>query len=158
MKHTNLTAAMLFILASPASVLAAEQVVQEYSLETIIAETEASLPAASAAEATAPESSATETIAPEASSAKTSAPEASAAEASAPGNPPPQQSEQTAVAMHKGGCKGGKDHDGMRHAGGKHGKGQGKHGKHAQVVRRLDMIEARLAKMEAMLESLMRRE
>ena len=41
-------------------------------------------------------------------------------------------------------------HDGMKH-------GKGKHEKHAEVVRRLDMIEARMAKIEAMLESLMRR-
>ena len=35
--------------------------------------------------------------------------------------------------------------------------GSGQQGKHEQVVRRLDMIEARIAKMEAMLESLMQR-
>ena len=34
---------------------------------------------------------------------------------------------------------------------------RGQQGKHEQVVRRLDMIEARIAKMEAMLESLMQR-
>jgi hypothetical protein len=44
----------------------------------------------------------------------------------------------------------GKGHDGMKH-------GKGKHEKHAEVLQRLDMIEARMAKMEAMLESLMRR-
>jgi hypothetical protein len=43
----------------------------------------------------------------------------------------------------------------MKHGGGQHGKG--KHQKHEQVVKRLDMIEARLAKIEAMLESLVRR-
>ena len=37
------------------------------------------------------------------------------------------------------------------------GKGKGQHEKHEQVVRRLDMIEARMAKIEAMLESLIRR-
>jgi hypothetical protein len=35
--------------------------------------------------------------------------------------------------------------------------GSGQQNKHEQVVRRLDMIEARIAKMEAMLESLMQR-
>jgi hypothetical protein len=44
----------------------------------------------------------------------------------------------------------GRGHDGMKH-------GKGKHEKHAEVLQRLDMIEARMAKMEAMLESLMRR-
>ena len=38
---------------------------------------------------------------------------------------------------------------------GEHGKGH--HDKHAQVVKRLDLIEARLAKIEVMLENLMRR-
>jgi hypothetical protein len=50
-------------------------------------------------------------------------------------------------------------HAGMRHGsqhgGGKHGKGR--HEKHEQVVKRLDLIEARLAKIEAMLEIMMRR-
>jgi len=66
--------------------------------------------------------------------------------------------------MKHGGGQHGKGHGGMKHGGGQHGKGQGgmKHGdghseKHRQVVRRLDMIEARMAKIEAMLEILMRR-
>lgn len=52
---------------------------------------------------------------------------------------------------------------GMRHSGkckhkGKKGMhGGGHHDKHAQVVQRLDMIEARMAKIELMLESLMKR-
>lgn len=50
-------------------------------------------------------------------------------------------------------------HAGMRHGGqhggGKHGKGR--HEKYEQVVKRLDLIEARLARIEAMLESMMRR-
>jgi hypothetical protein len=49
----------------------------------------------------------------------------------------------------------GKGHGGMKHGGGQHGKGHDE--KHAQVVRRLDMIEVRLAKIEAMIEILMRR-
>jgi hypothetical protein len=50
-------------------------------------------------------------------------------------------------------------HAGMRH-GGQHGGGKhakGRHEKHEQVVKRLDLIEARLAKIEAMLEIMMRR-
>lgn len=59
---------------------------------------------------------------------------------------------------HKGHCKHGKGHGGMKHGHqgkGEHGKGH--HDKHAQVVKRLDLIEARLAKIEVMLENLMRR-
>ena len=59
-----------------------------------------------------------------------------------------------------GKCKGGRMHGGGQHGkggqgGGQHGKGG--HDKHQQVVQRLDMIEARMAKIEAMLEILMRR-
>ncbi len=57
--------------------------------------------------------------------------------------------------MKHGGSQHGKGHGGMKHSGGHQGKGH--HEKNAQVVQRLDMIEARLAKIEAMLESLMRR-
>lgn len=51
---------------------------------------------------------------------------------------------------HKGMGQHGMGHQGMKH-------GKGKHEKHEQVVRRLDMIEARMARIEAMLEALMRR-
>jgi len=63
-------------------------------------------------------------------------------------------------------CKG---KGGMMHGGGQHGKGQGgmmhgagRHGKgndqdDLQLAQRLDMIEARMAKIEAMLEILVRR-
>jgi len=67
--------------------------------------------------------------------------------------------------MHKGShkqCKAkhgkgqhGNKHGGMQHRGGHDGNEQ--HEKHDQVVHRLDMIEARMAKIEAMLETLMRR-
>ena len=56
--------------------------------------------------------------------------------------------------MHSGGQR-GKGQGGMMHGGGQHGKGS--HEKDRQVVQRLDMIEARMAKIEAMLEILMRR-
>lgn len=60
----------------------------------------------------------------------------------------------------------GKGQGGMMHGGGQHGKGQGGmmsghgkgcHEKDRQVVQSLDMIEARMARIEAMLEILMRR-
>ena len=56
--------------------------------------------------------------------------------------------------MMRGGGQCGKGQGGMKHGGGQHGK-KG-HEKNRQVVR-LDMIEARMAKIEAMLEILMRR-
>ena len=76
-------------------------------------------------------------------------------ETAMPANTATSQSMHEMGCMHKGKGKQGKGHDGMKHGGGQHGKG--KHGKHEQVVKRLDMIEARLAKIEAMLESLVRR-
>ena len=58
--------------------------------------------------------------------------------------------------MHQGkGHQHGQGHGGMKHGSG-HG-GKGRHDKHAQVLQRLDLMEARLAKIEAMLEGLMRR-
>ena len=48
-----------------------------------------------------------------------------------------------------------KGQGGMKHKGGRGCMGQ--HEGHQEVVQRLDMIEARMAKIEAMLESLMRR-
>jgi len=67
--------------------------------------------------------------------------------------PAPEQAQQQYAGheqgmMHPGKCK---------HKGGKGMHGGGHHNKHAQVVQRLDMIEARLAKIELMLESLMKR-
>lgn len=56
--------------------------------------------------------------------------------------------------MYKG-CKHRKGQGGMKRGGGR--QGMGRHDKHDEVVKRLDMIEARMAKIEAMLESLMRR-
>ena len=57
--------------------------------------------------------------------------------------------------MHKGKGQHGKGQGGMMRGGGQHGKGG--HEKDRQVVQRLDMIEARMAKIEAMLEILVRR-
>ena len=57
--------------------------------------------------------------------------------------------------MMHGGGQHGKGEGDMNHGGGQHGK-KG-HDKNRQMVQRLDMIEARMAKIEAMLEILMRR-
>lgn len=57
--------------------------------------------------------------------------------------------------MRRGGGQHGKGLGGMKHGGGQHGKGG--HEKDRQLVQRLDMIEARMAKIEAMLEILVRR-
>jgi len=122
MKSISTTVAMMFFLASPASVLAEEQTVSteapavtNVASETVVIETETATPAKTAT----------------------------------------SHSMHEMGGMHKGKGKQGKGHDGMKHGGGQHGKG--KHQKHEQVVKRLDMIEARLAKIEAMLESLVRR-
>lgn len=124
MKSISTTVAMMFFLASPASVLAEEQTgsteapaVTNIASETVVIETETATPA----------------------------------------NTATSHSMHQMGGMHKGKSKGKqcKGHDGMKHGGGQHGKG--KHEKHEQVVKRLDMIEARLAKIEAMLESLVRR-
>ena len=125
MKSISTTAAMIFFLASPASVLAEEQTVSteapavtNITSETVVTETETATPT--------------------------------------PANPATSHQMHQMGGMHKGKGQHGKGgHGGNKHGGGQHGKG--KHDKHDQVVKRLDMIEARLAKIEAMLESLVRR-
>ena len=57
--------------------------------------------------------------------------------------------------MHGGQGKHGKDHGCMKYGGNHEGKGQ--YDKHDQVTHRLDMIEARISKIEAMLEILLQR-
>jgi len=57
--------------------------------------------------------------------------------------------------MEYGGGQRCKGQGGMRHGGGKHGKAG--LGKDRELEQRLDMIEARMAKIEAMLEMLIRR-
>ena len=62
--------------------------------------------------------------------------------------------------MHREKRQHGKGHGGMQHGGMKEGSGshgKGRHADHQEVMQRLDMIEARMAKIEAMLEILMRR-
>ena len=88
----------------------------------------------------------------------------------APDATPPAQAQGM---KHRARCQHGKGHGGKKHGGDQHGKGHGKshggkkhcagkqgnggHDKHQQVVQRLDMLEARMAKIEAMLEILLRR-
>jgi hypothetical protein len=129
MKCTSITVAMMFFLAGPASVLAEAQ--------TLTAEA----PAVTT-EAPAVTNISAETV-------------ASGTEAATPANPATFHSMHEMGMMHKGQGQHGQGQCGMMHGGGQPGKG--KQAKHDQVVQRLDMIEARLAKIEAMLESLVRR-
>ena len=149
MKQIILTMSILFLFSSPASVLAVDQAVVEALPETIVSEQEAIV-------------SEQEVVVPQ-QEAIVSEQEAVVLEpltivsdtetATAENNPALHQTHDGAES-HRGKCKRGKGKGGKQ-GGGQHGKG--KHDKHEQVVRRLDMIEARMAKIEAMLESLMRR-
>jgi len=73
------------------------------------------------------------------------------------------QGPDTQMPMHRGQGMGmkhqGKCQHGNEGGGKKHGKydDEEKHKKHADVVRRLDRIEARMARIEAMLHAMMRR-
>jgi hypothetical protein len=143
MKSISTTVAMLLFLASPASVLAEEQAVpaeaaavKDVASDAVVTETETGI------------ETVTET----------------AIKPAAPADPatPHPMNEMEGMHMGKmGGMHMGKGQQGKgghgykKHGGGQHGKG--KHEKHEQVVQRLDMIEARLAKIESMLESLVRR-
>ena len=128
MKCSILAVAIMFTMTCSASAMAEEQVALEMPTETVVSDTEASI-----------------IVNPETTQ-------------SIPGK-----------GMRRGGGQHGKGLGGMKHGGGQHGKGQGgmmhgggQHGKGAhekdrQLVQRLDMIEARMAKIEAMLEILVRR-
>jgi len=129
MKCTSIAVAMMFFLAIPVSVLAEEQTV---SAEAPVVSTEVQPVSNTTAEKV-----------------------ESGSKVVTPANTATSHSMHEMGCMHKGKGQQGKGRDGMKHGGGQHGKG--KHDKHEQVVKRLDMIEARLAKIEAMLESLVRR-
>ena len=150
MKSTILTATMLLSLAGPLSTLAE---VPAATVEPLALEVESGTPAVTTAttgsiieEQAVPETPSHEVTA----SATVGSPDMVT-----PGRPCP---------MHGMG-KMGKMGKGMGH--GDHGQGckkqgcdrhgEGKQDRHEQVVRRLDMIEARIAKIEVMLESLMQR-
>ena len=183
MKHTALTVTILFSLVGPVSVMAESPVVRgnPVAVEAAPAEVEAAaqqsvgaLPTAAPAagaglvqQQSVPEAAATEVVdsavvvaeeqlVPEAPSAvevpgvemtgvqavsKTAAADTEASDVVEKSNKPCPMKGMGGM-MRGAGCK-------------CKGKGQGK--KHEQVVRRLDMIEARMAKIEAMLESLMKR-
>ena len=150
MKRTSLIPAILFFLASPVSVLAEEQAV---SVETqaVLAEAQAVSAEAKAVLAEEQAVLVEEPAVPD----NTPAAVVSEAEASTPANPAASQQMHDMGMMYRGKGQGGMKHKCGKHGGGKQGKGM--HAKHDQVVKRLDMIEARMAKIEAMLEILMQR-
>ena len=169
MKYATLSVAIVFLLASPLAAMAETPAVPASPLDAGAAkaavETTAqpvieALPTAAAAAGTAavevqPKPVDAAPAATAANAAKTATPAAGAAAGDSV-DPCPMH------GMGKGrmgtGADGSGKH-GMKQGAGCKGKckreGMGK--KHAEVVQRLDMIEARMAKIEAMLESLMKR-
>ncbi len=127
--------------------------------------TEMPAPAAAAAAATAAEQAAAEmeTADPAAGAAMVEAPVESAAtdadaESSAVGMPGKRPCPKYGMGMMgKGMGPDGKGMGGMKPGCDHRGK-MGMQGRHAEVVERLDMIEARMAKIEIMLETLMKRQ
>ena len=127
--------------------------------------TEMPVPAAAAAAATAAEQAAAEmeTADPAAGAAMVEAPVESAAtdadaESSAVGMPGKRPCPKYGMGMMgKGMGPDGKGMGGMKPGCDHRGK-MGMQGRHAEVVERLDMIEARMAKIEIMLETLMKRQ
>jgi hypothetical protein len=177
MKRATSSIAILFLLAGPVAVLAETPAAPASPLDTSAARAAVvesaepvldALPTAATAAGTAAVEAQSQPVdtapaAATASAAKTTtsavsetpaAPAAGTASAADSGDPCP---------MHRMGKKRmGGDGCGMRGmqqgAGCKcKGKGKQKGKRHAEVVQRLDMIEARMAKIEAMLESLMKR-
>ena len=139
MKHTILAVTILFSLAGTSSVLAEEQVMQVEPLQAITSD---------ATETTATENP--DTVVPadmEQPEQATGPDSASAPAISDPGKPCPMRDKAMKAKGKAGPCKGKCDKK----------KGSCRHDKHQQVVERLDLIDARLAKIEAMLESLLRR-
>ena len=128
MKRSILAMTILFSMISSASALAEEQAASEILSETLASDTEAST-----------------TVTP---GTPRMMPGKSMMHSGG------QHGKGQGGMMHSGGQR-GKGQGGMMHSGGQHGKGG--HEKDRQVVQRLDMIEARMAKIEAMLEILMRR-
>ena len=125
MKRLILAIAILFSMTGSALALAEEQAISEIPSETVASDTEASTTV----------SPGTPQIMPGKSMMHSGG----------------QHGKGQSGMMHSGGQR-GKGQGGMMHGGGQHGKGG--HEKDRQVVQRLDMIEARMAKMEAMLEIL----
>ena len=159
MKSTILAAAILFSLAGPVSVLAEAPavIVKPYAAKVMPIDVEATAQQAAAetsAEAEGPEP-ATSMIEKQTATVTPSEKVASGAGASGTVTPKHPCPTKGMGMMRKGMGQGGHG-PGCRKPGcDRHGGG--KLDKHEQVVRRLDMIEARIAKIEAMLESLMQR-
>lgn len=157
MKSTILAATILLSLAGPVSVLAEAPAVtvKPFVAKEVLIDVEATAqqavtetPAAATAPVTSMIEEQTTTVTPQ---------EEAAAVAGASGTvtPRPPCPMQGMGKMRKGMGHGGHG-PGCRKPGcDRHGGGQVD--RHEQVVRRLDMIEARIAKIEAMLESLMQR-
>ena len=172
MKSTILATAILFSLAAPVSVLAALPPGTEYLPETAVVTTEAielqvapEKPAEAVAPATTPveEQAAAEAppavIAEDVAAVAPSEMVAEDATASGTGGPRKPCLMQGKGMMGKGkgmGMGQGGKGPGCRKQCCKN-QGQGQQNKQGQMVRRLDLIDARLDKIEAMLESLMQR-
>ena len=136
MKHIALTATLLLSLANAPSVLAEEQVVQIEPVEAISAE---------ATTTTAPDTPVS--AASEPTRETTASDSATASTPGDTGKPCPMKGAGKVSKGKDWPCKGKGDKR----------KGGCRHDKHQQVVERLDLLDARLAKIEAMLESLLRR-
>ena len=150
MKSTILTTAILFSLAAPVSVLAEPPAVTEALPETAVVTTEVievQVAPETPAEADAPATTMVEEQAAAEAPPETIAEEAAASGKDTPRKPCPMQG--------KGMGQGGKG-PGCRKQGCDH-QGKGQQNKQEKLVRRLDLIDARLDKIEAMLESLMQR-
>ena len=155
MKSTILTTAILFSLAAPVSVLAEPPAVTEALPETAVVTTEVievQVAPETPAEADAPATTMVEEQAAAEAPPETIAEEAAASGKDTPRKPCPMQGKGM-MGKGKGMGQGGKG-PGCRKQGCDH---QGKCQQKKQLVRRLDLIDARLDKIEAMLESLMQR-
>jgi len=155
MKSTILVTAILFSLAAPVSVLAELPAVTEALPETAVATTdviELEVAPETRAEADAPAATIVEEQAAAEAPSKVIVDDTTASGKDTPRKPCPMQGKGM-MGKGKGMGQGGKG-PGCRKQGCDH---QGKCQQNKQLVRRLDLIDARLGKIEAMLESLMQR-
>ena len=155
MKSTILATAILFSLAAPVSVLAELPAVTEALPETAVVTTEVielQVAPETRAEAVAPATTMVEEQAAAEAPSEMIAEDATASGKDSPRKPCLMQGKGM---MGKGMGPGGKG-PGCRKQGCDH-LGKGQQNKQGQLVRRLDLIDARLDKIEAMLESLMQR-
>ena len=160
MKSTLLTAAIVFFLTSPVSLLAVE--VMPVDVDSItqqtVAETrpDADMTVTESTEQQAVAGMLSEIAVTTAGSVEPQVLSEIPADVAAPATPGQPCPMHGMGKMRKGMMgQGGKGPGCMKQGCGHGGKGQ--QDRHQQVVRRLDMIEARIAKIEVMLESLMQR-